>query len=232
MHKTYLVTKMLTKVFGGRQASCAVNTVFEQIVRSVVINGKVVAYGFGTFTKVNGSAIQFTPGSIFRDLVSGKEKLPTERIALNALQRDDARNNFLTAKLFEEFGGYQQAVDAVNTVFEQIIRAVVIEGGFAAYGFGLFTKVNDSTVQFRPGHSFKDLVSGKKKLPDGTIMWNAPRGKFAAKKTAAKRTTGSSTAAKKTAAKRATMATKTAKKTAAKRTTTATKTAKKTAAKH
>lgn len=147
----------------------------------------------------------------------------------------------LVDKLSAQLGGKKAAGDAVDAVIDTITRAVASGERVAITGFGVFEKVarpartgrnprTGATVKikkttvpkFKAGQSFKDVVSGAKKLPKVAVTaaraatgTSAP----AAKKTAAKKTTAKKTAAKKTAAKKTTARKAPAKKAPARKTT-------------
>jgi DNA-binding protein HU-beta len=147
----------------------------------------------------------------------------------------------LVDKLSGQLGGKKAAGDAVDAVIDTITRAVASGERVAITGFGVFEKVarpartgrnprTGATVKikkttvpkFKAGQSFKDVVSGAKKLPKVAVTaaraatgTSAP----AAKKTAAKKTTAKKTTAKKTAAKKTTARKAPAKKAPARKTT-------------
>jgi DNA-binding protein HU-beta len=147
----------------------------------------------------------------------------------------------LVDKLSGQLGGKKAAGDAVDAVIDTITRAVASGERVAITGFGVFEKVarpartgrnprtgesvkiKKTTVpKFKAGQSFKDVVSGAKKLPKAAVSaaraatgTSAP----AAKKTTAKKTTAKKTAAKKTTARKAPAKKAPARKTAAKKTT-------------
>ena len=95
-----------------------------------------------------------------------------------------------------QLGSRRAAVEAVNAVLDTITRNVVAGERVSVTGFGTFERVersarfarNPQTGQrvkvkktavprFRPGQSFKDLASGSKKLPKGTLaIKKAPKG--------------------------------------------------------
>jgi DNA-binding protein HU-beta len=132
-------------------------------------------------------------------------------------------------------------------VIDTVTRAVASGERVAITGFGVFEKVvrpartgrnprTGATVKikkttvpkFKAGQSFKDVVSGAKKLPKvaasaarsatGTTAKAAPAKKAAAKKTTAKKTTAKKAApAKKSTAKKTTAKKTTAKKTTARK---------------
>jgi DNA-binding protein HU-beta len=147
----------------------------------------------------------------------------------------------LVDKLSGQLGGKKAAGDAVDAVIDTITRAVASGERVAITGFGVFEKVarparmgrnprtgetvriKKTTVpKFKAGQSFKDVVSGAKKLPKAAVTaaraatgTSAP----AAKKTAAKKTTAKKTTAKKTTAKKTTARKAPAKKAPARKTT-------------
>ena len=134
----------------------------------------------------------------------------------------------LIEKLSVQLGSKKAATDAVEAVIDTVTRAVASGERVAITGFGVFDKVarpartgrnprtgaavkiKATTVpKFKAGQSFKDVVSGAKKLPKVTVSAaRAVTGTGAAKKTAKKSTAKKSTAtrstAKKSTAKRST----------------------------
>ena len=127
--------------------------------------------------------------------------------------------------LSDRLGSKKAATDAVEAVIDTVTRAVASGERVAITGFGVFDKVarpartgrnprtgaavkiKATTVpKFKAGQSFKDVVSGAKKLPKVTVN-------------AARAVTGTGTAAKKTTAKKTTAKKATAKKSTAKRST-------------
>ena len=153
----------------------------------------------------------------------------------------------LIETLSKRLGDRKTATAALESVVEEIQRAVQKGERVAITGFGVFekrvrnartarnprtgeaVKVKKTSVPaFRPGQGFKDVITGAKKLAKApvTAATNAARGTRAtATKSTATNSTAKATPAKKTAAKSTAKATP-AKKTAAKSTP-----AKKTAAK-
>jgi DNA-binding protein HU-beta len=152
----------------------------------------------------------------------------------------------LVDKLSGQLGGKKAAGDAVDAVIDTITRAVASGERVAITGFGVFEKVarpartgrnprTGATVKikkttvpkFKAGQSFKDVVSGAKKLPKVAVTaarsaagTTAPAAKkTAAKKTTAKKTTAKKTTATKTAAKKTTARKAPAKKAPARKTT-------------
>jgi DNA-binding protein HU-beta len=150
----------------------------------------------------------------------------------------------LIDRLSTQLGSKKAATDAVEAVIDTVTRAVASGERVAITGFGVFEKVarpartgrnprtgatvkikKTSVPKFKPGQSFKDVVSGAKKLPKAAASAaRAATGTAApAKKTTAKKTTAKKTAAKapakKAPAKKATAKKTTAKKTTAKKTT-------------
>jgi DNA-binding protein HU-beta len=153
----------------------------------------------------------------------------------------------LIDKLSVQLGSKKAATDAVEAVIDTVTRAVASGERVAITGFGVFEKVarpartgrnprtgeavkiKKTTVpKFKPGQSFKDVVSGAKKLPrvaasaarsaTGTTAKAAPAKTTAKKTTARKATTAKKTTAKKTTAKKTTARKSTAKKTTARKT--------------
>ncbi|HEY9441486.1 MAG TPA: HU family DNA-binding protein [Streptomyces sp.] len=151
----------------------------------------------------------------------------------------------LVEAIADKLGGRQQAADAVDSVLDAIVRAVVAGDRVSVTGFGSFEKVDrparyarnpqtgervrvkkTSVPRFRAGQGFKDLVSGSKKLPKGgeVAVKKAPKGSLSGPTATIAKSAGKRAATKKTAAAAAkkTTARKTtaaAKKTAAKKTT-------------
>ena len=134
--------------------------------------------------------------------------------------------------LSDRLGSKKAATDAVEAVIDTVTRAVASGERVAITGFGVFDKVarpartgrnprtgaavkiKATTVpKFKAGQSFKDVVSGAKKLPKVTVS-------------AARAVTGTGTAAKKTTAKKATAKKSTATRSTAKKTTARKSTAK------
>ena len=153
----------------------------------------------------------------------------------------------LIDRLSTQLGSKKAATDAVEAVIDTVTRAVASGERVAITGFGVFEKVarpartgrnprtgaavkikKTSVPKFKPGQSFKDVVSGAKKLPKvaasaarsatGTA---APARKTATKSTAkkapAKKTTATKATAKKAPAKKAPAKKTTAKKTTARK---------------
>jgi len=127
--------------------------------------------------------------------------------------------------LSDRLGSKKAANDAVEAVIDTVTRAVASGERVAITGFGVFDKVarpartgrnprtgaavkiKATTVpKFKAGQSFKDVVSGAKKLPKVTVS-------------AARAATSTGTAAKKTTAKKATAKKSTATRSTAKKTT-------------
>ncbi|WP_049574091.1 HU family DNA-binding protein [Streptomyces sp. SBT349] len=152
----------------------------------------------------------------------------------------------LVEAIADKLGGRQQAADAVDTVLDAIIRAVVAGERVSVTGFGSFEKVDrparyarnpqtgervrvrkTSVPRFRAGQGFKDLVAGTKKLPKNDVaVKKAPKGslsggtttkKATTKKAAAKKSPAKKATAKKAPAKKAPAKTAAAKKSAAKK---------------
>jgi DNA-binding protein HU-beta len=161
----------------------------------------------------------------------------------------------LIDKLSAQLGSKKAATDAVDAVVDTITRSVAAGERVAITGFGVFEKVarpartgrnprTGATVKikkttvpkFKAGQSFKEVVSGARKLPKAAVATaRAATGTAApAKKTAAKKAATKKAAAKKTAkkapAKKATARKTVAKKAPAKKTTAKKTTAKKTTA--
>jgi DNA-binding protein HU-beta len=156
--------------------------------------------------------------------------------------------------LSSQLGSKKAATDAVDGVIDTITRAVAKGERVAITGFGVFEKVarparvgrnprtgatvkikKTSVPKFKAGQSFKDVVSGAKKLPraaanaagtatraaTGTTARKAPATKTTATKTTATKTTAKKAAPAKKAAVKKTTAKKAApaKKAPAKKTT-------------
>ncbi len=135
--------------------------------------------------------------------------------------------------LSNRLGSKKAATDAVEAVIDTVTRAVASGERVAITGFGVFDKVarpartgrnprtgaavkiKATTVpKFKAGQSFKDVVSGAKKLPKVTVgAARAVSSTGTAKKSTAKKAT-----AKKSTATRSTAKT-TAKKSTAKKST-------------
>jgi DNA-binding protein HU-beta len=128
------------------------------------------------------------------------------------------------------------ANNAVEAVLDTITRAVVTGEKVAITGFGVFekqvrkartgrnpqtgavVKIKATSVpKFRPASTFKEVVSGAKKLAKATPLVAVVPGVKATKKAPARKTAAKKAPAKRTTAKRA-PAKKTAKKTAKKAT--------------
>lgn len=156
----------------------------------------------------------------------------------------------LIDRLSTQLGSKKAATDAVEAVIDTVTRAVASGERVAITGFGVFEKVarpartgrnprtgetvkiKKTTVpKFKPGQSFKDVVSGAKKLPKvaataarsaaGAAKSTGPAAKSTAKKSTAKkapaRTTATKSTAKKSSAKKAPARKTTAKKTTARK---------------
>jgi DNA-binding protein HU-beta len=147
----------------------------------------------------------------------------------------------LIDRLSVQLGSKKAATDAVEAVIDTVTRAVASGEKVAITGFGVFEKVarpartgrnprtgeavkiKKTTVpKFKPGQSFKDVVSGAKKLPK--VAASAARSaagatKAPAKKAPAKKSTAKKAPAKKAPAKKSTARKTTAKKTTARKTT-------------
>jgi DNA-binding protein HU-beta len=140
----------------------------------------------------------------------------------------------LVDKLSGQLGGKKAAGEAVDAVIDTITRAVASGERVAITGFGVFEKVarpartgrnprTGATVKikkttvpkFKAGQSFKDVVSGAKKLPKVAVT--AARAATGTSAPAAKKTTAKKTAAKKTTAKKTVAKKTTATRTAAKK---------------
>jgi len=131
----------------------------------------------------------------------------------------------LIDKLSVQLGSKKAATDAVEAVIDTVTRAVASGERVAITGFGVFEKVarpartgrnprtgaavkiKKTTVpKFKAGQSFKDVVSGAKKLPKVAVT--AARsaagstGGTAAKKSTAKKSTARKAPAKKAGVKK------------------------------
>ena len=147
----------------------------------------------------------------------------------------------LIDRLSTQLGSKKAANDAVEAVIDTVTRAVASGERVAITGFGVFEKVarpartgrnprtgaavkikKTSVPKFKPGQSFKDVVSGAKKLPKAaasaarSASGTAAPAKKTATRSTARKTTATKTAAKKTA-KKATAKKSTAKKTTARK---------------
>ncbi len=136
----------------------------------------------------------------------------------------------LIDKLSVHLGSKKAATDAVEAVIDTVTRAVASGERVAITGFGVFhkvarpartgrnprtgaaVKIKATTVpKFKAGQSFKDVVSGAKKLPKVTVSaarvvtgTGSAAKKTTAKKSTAKKSTATRSTAKKTTAKRST----------------------------
>jgi DNA-binding protein HU-beta len=159
----------------------------------------------------------------------------------------------LIDRLSAQLGSKKAATDAVEAVIDTVTRAVASGEKVAITGFGVFervvrpartgrnprtgaaVKIKRTTVpKFKAGQSFKDVVSGAKKLPKAaaTVARSAASGSSSstAKKTTAKKATAKKSPAKKATAKKTTARKTTAKKSPAKKTTAKKSTARKSTA--
>ena len=134
----------------------------------------------------------------------------------------------LIDRLSTQLGSKKAATDAVEAVIDTVTRAVASGERVAITGFGVFEKVarpartgrnprtgaavkikKTSVPKFKAGQSFKDVVSGAKKLPRvaasaaRSATGTAAPAKKTATKTTARKTTAKKTTAKKTTAKKA-----------------------------
>jgi DNA-binding protein HU-beta len=155
----------------------------------------------------------------------------------------------LIDKLSAQLGSRKAATDAVDAVVDTITRSVAAGERVAITGFGVFEKVarpartgrnprTGATVKikkttvpkFKAGQSFKEVVSGARKLPRAAVATAraatgtaAPAKKTATKRTAkkapAKKTVAKKAPAKKTVAKKAPAKKAPAKKSTAKKAT-------------
>jgi DNA-binding protein HU-beta len=152
----------------------------------------------------------------------------------------------LIDKLSGQLGSKKAATEAVDAVIDTVTRAVASGERVAITGFGVFEKVarpartgrnprtgaavkikKTSVPKFKAGQSFKDVVSGAKKLPKAAAAAArsatgtskpAPAKKSPAKKSTAKKSTAKKSTAKKSTAKKAPAKKSTAKKSTAKKT--------------
>ena len=148
----------------------------------------------------------------------------------------------LIEALSKRLGDRKTASTALDSVLEEIQRAVAKGERVAITGFGVFekrvrgartarnprtgesVKVKKTSVPaFRAGQGFKDVVTGSKKLAKAPVAATASTGR--ATKTAAKATTAKATAAKTTRAKAAPARTAAAKTTTTRKSAAAKKTA-------
>jgi len=121
-----------------------------------------------------------------------------------------------------KLGSKKAAADAVEAVIDTVTRAVASGERVAITGFGVFEKVarparigrnprtgdavkiKKTTVpKFKAGQSFKDVVSGAKKLPKVAVTAARSATGTSAKKAPAKKATVKKAAAKKAPAKKA-----------------------------
>jgi len=134
----------------------------------------------------------------------------------------------LIDRLSTQLGSKKAATDAVEAVIDTVTRAVASGERVAITGFGVFEKVarpartgrnprtgaavkikKTSVPKFKAGQSFKDVVSGAKKLPRvaasaaRSATGTAAPAKKTATKTTARKTTAKKTTARKTTAKKA-----------------------------
>ncbi len=134
----------------------------------------------------------------------------------------------LIDRLSTQLGSKKAATDAVEAVIDTVTRAVASGERVAITGFGVFEKVarpartgrnprtgaavkikKTSVPKFKAGQSFKDVVSGAKKLPKAaasaarSATGTAAPAKKTATKTTARKTTAKKTTARKTTAKKA-----------------------------
>lgn len=130
----------------------------------------------------------------------------------------------LIDKLSVQLGSKKAATEAVEAVIDTVTRAVASGERVAITGFGVFEKVarpartgrnprtgatvkikKTSVPKFKAGQSFKDVVSGAKKLPKvaasaaRTASCGASKATPAKKSAPAKKTTAKKTTAKKSA---------------------------------
>ena len=149
----------------------------------------------------------------------------------------------LIDRLSTQLGSKKAATDAVEAVIDTVTRAVASGERVAITGFGVFEKVarpartgrnprtgaavkikKTSVPKFKAGQSFKDVVSGAKKLPKAaasaarSATGTAAPAKKTATKTTARKTTAKKTTAKKTTAKKTTAKKAPAKKAPARKT--------------
>jgi DNA-binding protein HU-beta len=133
----------------------------------------------------------------------------------------------LIETLSDRLGGRRAANEAVDAVIDTITRAVSSGERVAITGFGVFEKVarpartgrnprtgasvqikKTSVPKFKAGQSFKDVVSGAKKLPAaaasavGGSGRGSSSGTSTAKKSAGKKSASTSASARKSSAKK------------------------------
>jgi DNA-binding protein HU-beta len=153
----------------------------------------------------------------------------------------------LIDKLSGQLGSKKAATEAVDAVIDTVTRAVASGERVAITGFGVFEKVarpartgrnprtgatvkikKTSVPKFKAGQSFKDVVSGAKKLPRAAASAaRSATGTTAKKSAPAKKSTAKKTTAKKAPAKKAPATKSTAKKSTAKKSTAKKSTARK-----
>lgn len=151
----------------------------------------------------------------------------------------------LIDKLSVQLGSKKAATDAVEAVIDTVTRAVASGERVAITGFGVFEKVarpartgrnprtgaavkiKKTTVpKFKAGQSFKDVVSGAKKLPKVAVT-AARSAAGSSSRSTAKKSTAKKAGAKKSTAKRSTAKKSTARKSTARKSTAKRSTAKK-----
>ena len=112
----------------------------------------------------------------------------------------------LIDRLSDQLGNKKAATEAVEAVIDTVTRAVASGERVAITGFGVFEKVvrpartgrnprtgaavkikKTSVPKFKPGQSFKDVVSGAKKLPKAAASATRSATGTATKTTARKR---------------------------------------------
>ncbi|MBM6404802.1 HU family DNA-binding protein [Phycicoccus sp. CSK15P-2] len=139
----------------------------------------------------------------------------------------------LVRELEKTLGSRKAAVEALDTVFDTIVREVVRGGKVAITGFGTFDRVDRAartgrnprtgdavripkgrSPRFRPGTAFKDYVRKPSTVPKtGTATGRAPAGSATKDAAATKKAASAKKAAsKKTASAKKTTATKAAAK--------------------
>jgi DNA-binding protein HU-beta len=99
----------------------------------------------------------------------------------------------------DRLGGRTQAENAVDAVFDAVVRSVVKGNRVVITGFGTFEKVNrparyarnpqtgervrvkkTAVPRFRPGQGFKDLTNKRKRMPHKEVpaFRKAPKGTY------------------------------------------------------
>ena len=105
----------------------------------------------------------------------------------------------LVEEIADRLGGRTRAEEAVDAVFDAIVRAVVRGDRVSVTGFGVFEKVaraaryarnpqtgdrvfvkKTSVPRFRPGQGFRDLAAKRMRMPHRDIpaIRKAPKGTY------------------------------------------------------